>query len=97
VHNHEPVDEDCTICHNPHGSNIDNMLKARPPMLCVQCHGPSSHPTQPPALPVGSPTETFNTNARIMGTVGRGCLNCHTNIHGSNSTMNNATVERFRR
>ena len=32
-----------------------------------------------------------------LGTVARGCLNCHTNIHGSNSTQNSATPGRFRR
>ncbi len=98
VHEHEPVTENCVICHNPHGSNISNLLKKRAPVLCVECHGPSSHPSQPPALFVGSPTEQFNTNARAgWGTEGRACLNCHTNIHGGNSTQNNATAARFRR
>ena len=97
VHNHEPVSEDCGICHQPHGTTVNNLLKTRPPMLCVQCHGADSHPSQPPAIPVGQATQTLNNNARIMGTVGRGCLNCHTNIHGGNSTQSNATAERFRR
>ncbi|MGE5468859.1 MAG: DmsE family decaheme c-type cytochrome [Ignavibacteria bacterium] len=98
VHNHEPVSEDCSICHQPHGTSIPNLLVRRPPMLCVGCHGPSSHPSQPPALLVGSATETFNTNARAgFGTEARGCLNCHTNIHGSNSPQNNVTTQRFRR
>jgi len=97
VHNHEPVNEDCSICHQPHGTNIPALLKSRPPMLCVSCHGPSSHPSQPPALPVGTATLSANNTSRIMGTVARGCLNCHTNIHGGNSTQNNVTVERFRR
>jgi DmsE family decaheme c-type cytochrome len=98
VHNHEPVSEDCAICHQPHGTNIPSLLVRRPPMLCVGCHGPSSHPSQPPALLIGSPTETFNTNARAgFGTEARGCLNCHTNIHGGNSTQNNVTTQRFRR
>lgn len=98
VHAHEPVTEDCGICHNPHGTNIANLLKSRPPMLCTQCHGPSSHPSQPPALIVGASNQTINTNARVgFGTEARGCLNCHTNIHGGNSKQNNVTVERFRR
>lgn len=97
VHNHEPVSEDCSICHQPHGTTAANLLKSRPPMLCVQCHGADSHPSQPPALPVGQATQTVNNNSRVMGTAGRGCLNCHTNIHGGNSTQSNATAERFRR
>ncbi|TWO80853.1 DmsE family decaheme c-type cytochrome [Denitratisoma oestradiolicum] len=98
VHNHEPVSEDCGICHQPHGTNLANLLKSRPPMLCIQCHGPDSHPSQPPALLVGASTLSYNTNARAgFGTDARGCLNCHTNIHGGNSTQTNATAERFRR
>lgn len=92
VHNHQPVTEDCTICHNPHGSTIANLLKARPPFLCQQCHNHTSHPSQASGLPAGRTTATTQ-----LGSVGRGCLNCHTNIHGGNSTENRATAGRFRR
>ncbi|MCB1864236.1 MAG: DmsE family decaheme c-type cytochrome [Chromatiales bacterium] len=92
VHNHQPVTEDCTICHNPHGTIVANMLKYRPPYLCQECHSHTSHPGQLPTLP-GS----RSTSSSLMGTVGRGCLNCHTNIHGGNSTQNSATAGRFRR
>ncbi|HLO65145.1 MAG TPA: DmsE family decaheme c-type cytochrome [Azonexus sp.] len=92
VHNHQPVTEDCAICHNPHGTNIGNLLKARPPFLCQECHNHDGHPGQSASLP-GAPT----TSPGSLGTVGRGCLNCHTNIHGGNSTQNNATAGRFRR
>jgi predicted CXXCH cytochrome family protein len=40
VHVHEPVAEDCSNCHNPHGTTAENLLKARPPFLCHQCHTP---------------------------------------------------------
>ena len=40
VHVHEPVAEDCSNCHNPHGTVAENLLKARPPFLCHQCHTP---------------------------------------------------------
>ncbi len=40
VHNHEPVQDNCASCHNPHGSNVAGMLKARDPILCNQCHTP---------------------------------------------------------
>lgn len=92
VHNHQPVTEDCSICHNPHGSNIANLLKARPPFLCQECHSATSHPSQASGLPT---TRTSATTQ--LGSVGRGCLNCHTNIHGGNSTQNSATAGRFRR
>lgn len=95
VHNHQPVTEDCTICHNAHGTPIANLLKARPPFLCYECHNHSGHPGQVPSVPASITGRT--TSASLLGTIGRGCLNCHTNIHGSNSTQNNATVNRFRR
>lgn len=92
VHNHQPVTEDCAICHNPHGTNIGSLLKARPPFLCQECHNHDGHPGQTFGLPTARTTSTSQ-----LGTVGRGCLNCHTNIHGGNSTENNATAGRFRR
>ena len=86
VHNHQPVTEDCAICHNPHGTNNDNLLKSRAPFLCQQCHNDSSHKSQAGALPTARAT-----SSSLLGTVGRGCLNCHTNIHGGNSTEAAAT------
>jgi len=94
VHNHQPVTEDCTICHQPHGSTIANLLKSRPPFLCQDCHATSGHPSQNAGLPIARQAPN---SAGTLGTVGRGCLNCHTNIHGSNSTQNSATAGRFRR
>jgi DmsE family decaheme c-type cytochrome len=92
VHNHQPVTEDCTICHNGHGTTAANLLKARAPFLCQECHSHTSHPGQIPGLPTG-----ITTSSTSLGAVARGCLNCHTNIHGGNSTQNNATAGRFRR
>jgi len=92
VHNHQPVQEDCGICHNPHGTTTANLLKARLPFLCQECHSHTSHPSQVAGLPTGRTTSTTS-----LGTVARGCTNCHTNIHGSNSTQNSATAGRFRR
>jgi len=92
VHNHQPVTEDCGICHNPHGTTIANLLKSRAPFLCQECHNVESHPGQPAGLP-GART----TSSSSLGTIGRGCLNCHTNIHGGNSTVNSSTAGRFRR
>lgn len=93
VHNHQPVGEDCAICHNPHGTTTANLLKSRPPFLCQSCHSHTSHPSQV----AGLPNSVSANSTSVVGTVARGCLNCHTNIHGSNSTMNSATVQRFRR
>lgn len=94
VHNHQPVTEDCGICHQPHGSTIASMLKSRPPFLCQDCHASGGHPVQNAGLPTA---RQASGSSGTQGTIARGCLNCHTNIHGSNSTSNSATSGRFRR
>ena len=88
VRTHQPVQENCSICHNPHGTTIPNLLKARQPFLCQQCHEPTSHRGQ-----VASRTGT-STSA---STLARGCLNCHTNIHGTNNPTNVPNERTFRR
>jgi DmsE family decaheme c-type cytochrome len=87
VRSHEPVQEDCTICHNPHGTTTPALLKVRPPFLCQSCHEPTSHHSQvPDDTPVGGANPVLG-QAVIMA---RGCLNCHTNIHGSNNAADGA-------
>ena len=94
VHNHEPVSEDCGICHQPHGTVQPALLKTRVPVLCQECHSTDNHTNANMMLP----TQGVNTGSRsLVGTVARGCLNCHTNIHGGNSTVNDQTAGRFRR
>jgi DmsE family decaheme c-type cytochrome len=85
---HQPVQEDCSICHNPHGTTTPNLLKTRPPFLCQQCHEPTSHRGN-----FGSLTGT-STSAN---TLARGCLNCHTQIHGTNNPANIGNQRTFRR
>ncbi|WP_407644380.1 DmsE family decaheme c-type cytochrome [Ferrimonas aestuarii] len=75
---HAPVVEDCSICHDAHGSVNDNLLKTRVPMLCKECHSEDGHPSTIPG-----------TNQSIQ-VAGQGCLNCHTQIHGSNSPKGRA-------
>ena len=92
LHNHQPVNEECTLCHNPHGTTVANLLKSRPPFLCQQCHNDisSGHPGQLGRLPNGPTTSTSQ-----LGTVGRGCLNCHTSIHGDNNPQGSTATRRF--
>ncbi len=80
VHNHRPVSDDCTNCHMPHGTTADNLLKARPPLVCYQCH--SGHAT-PGVAGIAPAVTSAKQNTFIEQ--GRGCLNCHTEIHGSNN------------
>lgn len=89
VHNHEPVSEDCTNCHNPHGTVVESMLKVRAPFLCHQCHTP--HGAFIPQVKGAQVPGNAPTNANGLGkgttnlTQGRACLNCHTEVHGSNN------------
>lgn len=96
VHPHDPVVEDCSNCHNPHGSTVAAMLVSRPPMLCHQCHTP--HATgnvgalggQPGVFSAGEggigPQVTTTTGGKNVVNIwqGRSCMNCHTQVHGSN-------------
>lgn len=71
---HQPAAEDCTLCHSTHGSNFPALLKKRPPLLCQECHAQAGHPS-------------VSYNGSTIPTVFlgvKGCLNCHSNMHGSN-------------
>jgi DmsE family decaheme c-type cytochrome len=76
---HPPVREQCTNCHDPHGSLHPRLLVAKVPRLCQQCHDETRHPTQP--YSDASPGPEFFPGSRMFD---RGCLNCHSMIHGSN-------------
>jgi DmsE family decaheme c-type cytochrome len=86
VHNHQPVSDDCSNCHVPHGSTADSLLKARPPLVCYQCHSGHGTPGIAGVAP-GSKTATTNSLGKANTNIeqARGCLNCHTEIHGSNN------------
>lgn len=76
---HPVASDNCANCHTPHGSNHAPLLKARAPMLCQSCHLTSSgHPN---VLRSGSGITATGAQAQIAL---RACLNCHTQVHGSN-------------
>ncbi|WP_136416656.1 MULTISPECIES: DmsE family decaheme c-type cytochrome [Oxalobacteraceae] len=86
VHNHSPVDEDCGNCHNPHGTVAESLLKARPPFLCHQCHTPhGGFIPQVAGAQVVAPTVNGAGKSGINVTQARACMNCHTQVHGSNN------------
>ena len=74
---HAPVKENCATCHDPHGSSNDRMLVVRMPMLCQRCHVATRHP----ASIYDNNAITVNKSNRMFG---RSCVNCHSNVHGSN-------------
>lgn len=105
VHQHPAVVEDCSHCHNPHGSSIAGMLTARAPILCNQCHTPHTAGGigalggQPGVFPPRAPGQADSEiNATSSGRnvvniwQGRSCLNCHTQVHGSNNPASGAPL-----
>ena len=68
---HDPVQQDCMTCHTAHGSNQASLLVRRSHQLCQQCH---IHLVPRHSNVAGFSVFTFN----------RGCVNCHSQIHGSN-------------
>jgi hypothetical protein len=52
------------------------MLVAKSPMLCQRCHIGTKHPST-----ICDNKSVASQSTRIIG---RGCVNCHQQIHGSN-------------
>jgi DmsE family decaheme c-type cytochrome len=75
---HAPVAEDCTSCHTPHGSNHPGMLTRRGPLLCQSCHTQAGHPS------VAMDTAGLPSNVPSRYLLGENCMNCHSQVHGSN-------------
>jgi DmsE family decaheme c-type cytochrome len=86
---HQPVRDNCMTCHTPHGSTQPRLLRDQMNFLCASCHsadaanhsggafgGVASIPHR------GGPPSTFFNSALANQ---RACLNCHSQIHGSNS------------
>jgi DmsE family decaheme c-type cytochrome len=81
---HAPVRQACSTCHDPHGSNNDRMLVAKLPVLCQSCHIGTKHPST-----------IYDANALASKSnrlIGRSCVNCHSQIHGSNSPAGNTLL-----
>ena len=89
---HQPVSENCANCHTPHGSNQTPLLKSRAPFLCQECHDGPHNSKTPYAGSVagiqGGVTSATPTKTPVnpgSNQAGRGCQNCHSMVHGSNS------------
>jgi DmsE family decaheme c-type cytochrome len=82
IFQHPPVTEDCFNCHQPHGSAYPSLLKAPPIRLCRECHVTFHELSLQPL--VGGKRQAPRPNQALSG-----CLNCHRQIHGSNSINGN--------
>lgn len=78
---HPPVVENCLNCHNPHGTSHEKLLKEPVPLLCQSCHDQiNSNPYNP-----ADGSNRFHGSGAAARFMGRGCMNCHNHIHGSNT------------
>jgi DmsE family decaheme c-type cytochrome len=83
VYEHPPVRvEGCEICHAPHGSPNSRLLK-RPVVftMCLECHNGAPGFGRSGS---GDPTPTQFHNLRSP--LFHNCTNCHSHIHGSNTS-----------
>lgn len=82
---HAPVRENCGNCHDPHGTNNHKSTVAKMPFLCQRCHANTNHPSNAyydPRAVTGTTAALPPTGAWMYN---RGCINCHQQVHGSNS------------
>lgn len=75
---HAPVQEDCGVCHEHHGSLHNALLKKKPPLLCQQCHSMAAHPS------FALDNSDLSNPANSAYLAAKSCLNCHFQVHGSN-------------
>ena len=80
---HYPASEDCTLCHNVHGSNHQALLNKPGPQLCQQCH--ATEASGGGRTHISNMLDFDSADAgRARFKVGMGCANCHSKVHGSN-------------
>jgi DmsE family decaheme c-type cytochrome len=85
---HQPVREDCTNCHTPHGSNQARLMLEPVNFLCSSCHSAQSNNSGgafggKSSIPFHSQTGSTAFNSALANQ--RTCVNCHSQVHGSNS------------
>ena len=99
IYEHAPVVEDCNICHEPHGTVANNLLRQNEPFICLQCHelhfhvgkdsvaGDFSSPAHQGILEDNSNEKPVNHGAFPQHGMKRAfatkCTQCHSQIHGS--------------
>ena len=84
---HQPVRDNCLNCHDPHGSNEQRLMKTRMNFMCSSCHSAASSSSgggfggHASIANRGLGGAMFNSALANQ----RQCLNCHSQVHGSNS------------
>jgi DmsE family decaheme c-type cytochrome len=96
VFGHAPVEDDCTICHDAHGSVANNLLVQNEPFLCLQCHEGHFHllreanferingPQSPQAnIDAAAVVNASHGSEGFQTSFGTKCTTCHKVVHGS--------------
>ncbi len=97
VFEHDPVVEDCMICHDPHGTVANNLLRQQEPFLCLQCHEGHFHAARASnsQFAVTPPGDPSNTVAAVDQGFQRSfmtkCTQCHSQVHGSDMPSQSVT------
>jgi len=85
---HQPVRESCTNCHTPHGSTQARLMIEPLNFLCSSCHSAQANQSGGAfggagSIPYHSQTGSTRFNSALANQ--RQCVNCHSQVHGSNS------------
>lgn len=85
---HQPVRDNCLNCHTPHGSNQQWLLREPVNFLCDSCHSTMANQSSGSfggahTIPFGNQFGNPTVNPEMSNQ--RDCVNCHSEIHGSNS------------
>ena len=88
IFEHAPVQEDCSLCHLPHGAVANNLLTANQPTLCLQCHEYHFHAgyraSEDHEVDIGGFERENPHGPRGMNMAfTTNCTQCHSRIHGS--------------
>jgi DmsE family decaheme c-type cytochrome len=88
IFEHQPVQEDCRLCHNPHGTTARRLLTANEPMLCLQCHEIHFHAgyraEEATEYVIGGITrQNPNGPSAVNRAYNTRCSACHSRVHGS--------------
>lgn len=88
VFEHAPVEEDCSICHTPHGSVANNLLTVAEPALCLQCHEFHFHAGYDASVNAevdvgGIERDNPWGPEGFRRAFATSCTQCHTRIHGT--------------
>ncbi|MDE2112066.1 MAG: DmsE family decaheme c-type cytochrome [Alphaproteobacteria bacterium] len=82
---HQPVRENCLNCHTPHGSNQPRLMKEPMNFLCSSCHSSTSNYSGGGFGGKGSIPGSLQAAHNSALANNRTCVDCHSQVHGSNS------------